>query len=436
MSVRNLSPSFNRSSTSTYEMKTSCNPEKEMLISQLKSQLFEYEQNEKNFNQLQAKFRNVQNDLQLLSEDKLSLEYELKQKGESGSQQIGELKTENEDILNELNDKNAMNKKLYYDNNNLFRNLETTDIEIEALKEKIAEQEEMILKLGQEKTYCERQISSYNQAKEKDNRDIQDMEEKRAMLKQTSIEQSNMINNKKEQNDRCFQELDQERFENKNLVGKLRSKEENFALTQRQLQEANRTMVKLENDLNDLKKNYSRTSNDLTMMINNCSSEQGKRNQIEQNNEKLDQMLRDRLDEIKRVSNENEGIQMNIEKLCGDKERLGGELSQYKNHIRLLIDQNQKLGNELEAVLERDQKLNLILHRTQRSSGIVEQNRVVIENSLENLKQYLNNNHINGNSNNNKVNSSIDKSNSIEQQPKRSPNYSNHASQNYTNNIE
>jgi hypothetical protein len=36
--------------------------EKDFIISQLKAQIFEYEQNDKNFNQLQSKHRNLQNE--------------------------------------------------------------------------------------------------------------------------------------------------------------------------------------------------------------------------------------------------------------------------------------------------------------------------------------------------------------------------------------
>ena len=36
--------------------------EKDILISQLKSQIFELEQNEKNFNALNHKFKNIQNE--------------------------------------------------------------------------------------------------------------------------------------------------------------------------------------------------------------------------------------------------------------------------------------------------------------------------------------------------------------------------------------
>ena len=122
MNSNNLSPGYRSKLNQSGSFEARLNsPEKELLISQLKTQVFEYEQNEKNFNGLQGKFRNLQNEYTLLSEEKLRLEYELKQKSESANKTINELRSENENLLVDLNEKLALNKKLFNDNNNLFR---------------------------------------------------------------------------------------------------------------------------------------------------------------------------------------------------------------------------------------------------------------------------------------------------------------------------
>jgi hypothetical protein len=58
---------------------TNCS-EKELLISHLKSRLFQLDENEKNYCELLNKFRNLQNEYQLMNEAKIRLEYELRQK--------------------------------------------------------------------------------------------------------------------------------------------------------------------------------------------------------------------------------------------------------------------------------------------------------------------------------------------------------------------
>ena len=52
--------------------------EKDLIISQLKAQVFELEQNEKNHNALSLKVKSLHNEVNILSEEKLRLEYEIK----------------------------------------------------------------------------------------------------------------------------------------------------------------------------------------------------------------------------------------------------------------------------------------------------------------------------------------------------------------------
>ena len=68
-------------SCTTYEISKS--PEctaKTLKISQLKSQLMQLEEDDRAYNELLQKYRQLQNEYQLLNEAKLHLEYELKQK--------------------------------------------------------------------------------------------------------------------------------------------------------------------------------------------------------------------------------------------------------------------------------------------------------------------------------------------------------------------
>ena len=52
------------------------NPYERDLISQLKSQIFDLEQNQKSYEALQTKFKSLSNDASILNEEKMRLEYE------------------------------------------------------------------------------------------------------------------------------------------------------------------------------------------------------------------------------------------------------------------------------------------------------------------------------------------------------------------------
>ena len=69
-------------SPQTYSTKMQSDP-KDSIINQLKTQIFDLEQNQQNYELLQTKYKSLSNDLSILNEEKIRLEYELKQKTET-----------------------------------------------------------------------------------------------------------------------------------------------------------------------------------------------------------------------------------------------------------------------------------------------------------------------------------------------------------------
>ena len=318
-------------------------PEKDLLISQLKSQVFEYEQNEKNFNNLQTKYRSLQNDFDLVSEEKLRLEYELKQRTESLNKQIAELRNERENLQNNLNEKLALNKKLYNDNNNLFRTLESRNAEIEALRDQVAEGEEAYAKLSDEKLGLERNVNNLSDVKSSNDLTMAKQQNEIERLNKICDQQDNLIKNINEEKNELFGRNDELNFELKNTLGKLKSREENLNFTQRQLEEANKNIAKLEDHINEVEQTLNRTKLELNNSNNSHAKERTHRIESEKNCEKLESIVKDRTLEIKRLGNELDNSRLINDKLSTEKARLLGEIERYKNHIIVLTDQNQKV---------------------------------------------------------------------------------------------
>ena len=114
----------------TYELNNSCDSYKEEFckqdtLSQLKVQVFEKDQNKKNYRNLLSMFNSLQGELAKISEQKKHHEIALQQiETDERNLAISELKIKNENLFNELNNKIVLNKKLYSENNSLFRELE------------------------------------------------------------------------------------------------------------------------------------------------------------------------------------------------------------------------------------------------------------------------------------------------------------------------
>ena len=97
--------------------------DKDTLINQLKTQIFDLEQNARDYISLQTKCKKLANEANVLNEEKNRLEFELKQKTQNSEKIINELQSEKENLQNALEEKLITNKTLYNDNNNLFSTL-------------------------------------------------------------------------------------------------------------------------------------------------------------------------------------------------------------------------------------------------------------------------------------------------------------------------
>ena len=113
------------------------NNELDSTISNLKSRLFDLEQQEKDHNALKQKLSQLKNHFQSLSSTKNKLEQELKQKDESYNQRICNLRSDNENLQLNYNEKLSSNKKLFNENDSLEKEIVKRDNEINELKERL-----------------------------------------------------------------------------------------------------------------------------------------------------------------------------------------------------------------------------------------------------------------------------------------------------------
>ena len=103
-------------------------------ISNLKTRLFDLEQQEKDYDALNQRLSQLKKDYSILSFTKDRLEQELKQKDDTYNQRIGNLKGENENLQLSYNEKLTLNKKLFTENDALEKEIEARDAELKDLK--------------------------------------------------------------------------------------------------------------------------------------------------------------------------------------------------------------------------------------------------------------------------------------------------------------
>ena len=105
------------------EIRMTSDKDLDSTISNLKSRLFDLEQQEKDHNALRQKLSQLKNQFQILTTTKCRLEQELKQKDETYNQRINGLRNDNENLQLNYNEKLSLNKKLFTENDLLEKEI-------------------------------------------------------------------------------------------------------------------------------------------------------------------------------------------------------------------------------------------------------------------------------------------------------------------------
>ena len=371
-------------SCSTYEIcKNPCCASKTLKISQLKSQLIQLEEDDKAYNDLLKKYRQLQNEYQLINEAKNHLEYEIRQKNETTCKILNDLKCQNIDLANELNEKNSIYQKLYSDNENLFRNLEDRKQENENFCKAVADNENMINNISQDKSQCENEAMILNDTSKKNQDNINKLCNQLDCLKLKNQNQNDELNAKNievNKNQKCLNEV---KSDNANLNNKINMKNSSLDTIQKQLSIANKSILDLQNELNNLEQAYAKGKEQLENLKANYQNEHYKRIQAENDNAKLEGILKDRDNTVSKLTCINEALKSDQDKLLNLKDKLMSDVERYKNHIQVLTEQTEKLTNELQRIIDEDSGLyNLNNAQIQRLQKVISDNRKLLSDEM------------------------------------------------------
>ena len=383
-------------SSPTYEINNNADSNsKSLKISQLKSQLMQLEEEDKAYNDLLQKYRQLQNEYQLINEAKLHLEYELRQKNETTNKILNDLKAQNMDLTNELNEKENIYKKLYADNTNLFRNLEERKKENENFCKVVEENENMINHITQDKAQCEQDAMLLNETSKKNENDIQNLCNQLENLKLKSRTQNDELTKKNlemNNNQKCLNEV---KNDNANLNNQINLKISSLDTIQKQLTIANQSILDMQNELNNLEKSHSLGLNQLENIKINFKNEREKRVQAENDNVRLEGILKDKEDNMNKLSSINGQLKADRDKLVVTKNKLLDDLDKYKNHIMILTEQTEKLTDELQRIIDEDSELyNLNNAQIQRLQKVIYENKKILSDeiaALNALENYVRN---------------------------------------------
>lgn len=386
VSPQSMTYEINKSSRTTY--KTTIIDQD--MLSQLKVQVFEKDQGRRNYENLLAKYHKLQEDIDNIIKVKNQFEISLRQQeSDENNLLITDLKAKNENLFNELNEKIALNKKLYNENNALFRELESRKKENKCLQEEICKQEEILRKLTYEKDSIEKKVFNLSKIKEKQEIDLLNFKEEINQLNFKNDDQNNMIRDRSGININIYNQLNEEKILNKNLIYELRDKESNVMTNQQKLNAINENINRLQSEVDNLTNCINKNNNDISVINNNLINETNTLNQLISDNSNMNNEIHDREIQITNVTNENEVLKQDNKILNDDANKINSIFEIYKKHLILLVVQNRKIAAEIQLLIGRDAEVKTILDRINYLKDVSEENDREVTNSIERIKPHI-----------------------------------------------
>ena len=224
----------------------------------------------------------------------------------------------------------------------------------------------------------------------KQNYKIEQLIEDNKTLKQICEEQDNDIKAGNEDRENLCKELEKKNNDIANLNSQIRGEINEINNLQNQLNKNNGLSLQYESNIKDYQRQLDFLKRDNDNLKNNIYKEKGINSEESQKNKELSNILEDREQTINQLTQDIENIKIMQQNEENKNNLLQDENTKLRNHIMTLTEQNQNLINEIDCVIEEDEKAKYILDRKKRISSVLLTNRNTIDQSLNNLDECIN----------------------------------------------
>lgn len=357
-----------------------------LLITQLKEHIFELEQHEKDYDELNKRFRAVNEENIKLKEERKKYEYAIKTIDTNNTRVISTIKNENEDYRFVLSEKDSKNKSLYMENEELRVTINLLQKEILKLSKKIKEMNELIEKEKEEKKGMNMLIESLTEMKQIQKDQIDKLISDNKKLTNFVLNKEKELKVISEENRKLIAKNDEMIFDMKTKESKMKTKEESWQYMQKELDDLRQKFLSTEGQLHD-----SLMSNKLLKQENEKIKDQLSKyselfNESDKKNIELNMVIDDNKSQIDKLSKELESLTFSYNKTYSHSNELDIQNDKLQKHIMILTTQNAKLMKEIETIMESDESMVNILKRKQNIKEIILNNKAAINTSLNTLK--------------------------------------------------
>ena len=352
------------------------NNEKDLIISNQKTYIYQLELKEKEFDNLNQKFLELQNEYENLDRYKNQLELEIKQKDNNYNRDISILRADNESSQLKQNEVLIMNKKLIGENEYLKREIEIKNKEMQRLNQRL---NDLLNELN---------ISKENYLKfSKENEELNNMKLYDKNEIEKLLEDNHKLYDLCQELNFSLKEAEKEKENLKLIIDdsniKLNSQDENIKYSN----EENNKMKRNIEDMSDKIFEYEKENANLKMNLLNEKNE----------NKNLNDLLLQKENQIKSLNANYEDILNKYNNLNNELIDKSNGIEKYINNCKILKEQNNQLMNEMNNIISFNKKARNILNRKEKIKNLILDNKSILQECMKNIN-LINEENINQNS--------------------------------------
>jgi chromosome segregation ATPase len=272
----------------------------------------------------------------------------------------------------------------------LQKQLELKDNEIYDLTAKLNDLENQFCRNEDERANLQKLLNGLNDIKNSQNYKIEQLIEDNKTLKQICEEQDNEIKQGNEERQNMNKELEKKNNDIVNLNSQIRGEINEINNLQNQLNKNNGLSLQYESNIKDYQRQMDFFKRENENLKNNIYKEKAINSDEDQKNKEFSNILGDKDQKINQLTQDIENVKVMQQNEDGRNNVLQEENTKLRNHIMTLTEQNQNLINEIDAIIEEDEKAKYVLDRKKRISSLLLNNRNTIDQSLNNLDEGIN----------------------------------------------
>lgn len=359
--------------------------QKDLIVSQLKAEIFELRQNERDYVDLASQLRNLEHRYNLLQEEKYRAEADFKTRNEQNFKTIANLKTDVDTLKSTIQENNLDYQELRAENAAVKDISESRSLEITKLKNELQDTLDDHAALNDAVRGVQAQVSASREEKRKLLAQIDNASGEAEELVYRNNELEKII--KEIEYDKARVEKANEQVEASidTLTGELHAKTEALRQTDGAVADTQKAIMSLESDIQELERVNERHRNESIQQQRNHQQEVTKNLELNAKLASYDNTLRSReiqLDDLKR---ELDALNHAHGQLVDANIQLNQDIDAIKRQIDNMTRQNEELVEELENMNRQDEEVRRILNRRNKISDLKHKSETTMKQSVRTL---------------------------------------------------